>query len=126
MFCAEAQDFHAASTHLAANRRRYANHFSRCARRTHLLAAVWRREPLDNIHSSVGAVREVVADPRQTSRATNQCGEAFNDDYLITGMQQGAMVTFRVSADDYRTQEFPVTILGDIDDQMFNFKLEKQ
>lgn len=76
--------------------------------------------------SSVGAVREVVADPRQTSRATNQCGEAFNDDYLITGMQQGAMVTFHVSADDYRTQEFPVTILGDIDDQMFNFKLEKQ
>ena len=74
-----------------------------------------------------GALIEVVGDPRQSSRAANQCGQPFDDNYLITGMEQGAAVTFRVSANGYRTQEFPVTILGDIDDQMFiNFKLEKQ
>jgi photosystem II stability/assembly factor-like uncharacterized protein len=65
-----------------------------------------------------GATIEVVGDPRPSSRDVNRCGQLFETNFRITGLQQGASVTLRVAAEGYTTRDFPMVIEGDLDDVM--------
>jgi hypothetical protein len=74
-----------------------------------------------------GATIEVVGDPRPSSRDVNRCGQLFETNFRITGLQQGASVTLRVAAEGYTTRDFPMVIEGDLDDLIVvALKLQKR